>query len=103
MRSIYLRYALIIILPLAVYIGSTLYYTKTYYNRSLEWMELCLRHVEQTSVCSHLTSAADRAFRLSTDYYQPVIIMLIVAMSGFAASNLQMRKELRELKEKLDA
>jgi hypothetical protein len=103
MKATYWRYAVIIVLPLAVYFGSTMYYTRTYYDRSLEWTELCLRQIDQTSVCNHLTLAADRAFSLSTDYYQPVIIMLIVAMTGFAGNNLQMRKELKELKEKLDA
>lgn len=102
MKSMYLRYALIIILPMAVFVGSTLFYSRTYSARSNEWLDLCLKQVPEASTCTHLTLAADRAFSLSTAYYQPVIIMLIVAMTGFAASNLHLRKELIELKERLD-
>lgn len=102
MKAMYLRYALIIILPMAVYVGSTLFYSRTYFDRSDQWFELCLKQVPEPSTCTHLTFAADRAFSLSTAYYQPVIIMLIVAMSGFAANNLHLRKELKVLKERLD-
>lgn len=102
MKLTYLRYAVIAILPLALYLGSSMYYQQTYYARSLEWMDLCLQHVDQTSVCSHLTFAADRSFNLATAHDQPVLIMLVVAVIGFAVNNVYMRKELNELKEMLD-
>jgi hypothetical protein len=102
MKAMYFRYAMIIILPLAVYLGSTVFYSRTYYERSDQLFESCLKQFPESSTCSHVTRAADRAFSLSTSYYNPVIIMLIVAMSGFAANNLHIRKELKELEEKLN-
>ena len=103
MRWNILRYAAITVLPLALYFGSTFYYTEMYHRQSLEWMKLCYEHNQESSVCSEAATAGNRAFSFSSTLYQPTLLMLIVALMGIAGGNMQMRKELNELKERLDA
>ncbi len=101
-----IRIVLLYTLPWLLYFASSYFSRKNYSEFALQGHELCLKQTIESnlpiSVCGYISSASNSAFFTAASIYSPTIVMLIILVIGAGHKILQMDKEIKGLKEKLN-
>lgn len=98
---------LLFLILLVFYFVSSHFTKKSYYETSLERFKLCLEQTKENnlpvSVCSQISSASDLAYSsaVSNLNWIEIILWMIIVLFGFKI--ISINKELKEIKEKLNA
>lgn len=98
---------LLILVSCAVFLFSSYSQQKLYSEHSIESNRLCLENATKNNspiyICSHISSAASEAYYSATTFYNPIIIFLILTICFLVAAIFSVIKELKTVKEKLNA
>ena len=101
-----ISFILFLVIPALFFLASTNTFRRLYYEQSSKSLEMCFEQIERhnlpQTVCYFPHSTANSAFSMASSIYNPIIILLMVVIFTLTANLISMKREINELKEKLD-
>ena len=101
-----LVFIFVLIIPHIFFGVSTYHLSGRYYEQAEKSRDLCIKHAKEDylleTTCMQISSEAREAYSSATKVYNPTIIMLLGILFSLSLGMIALKKQIDELKEKLN-